>query len=108
MLTLALPWLCVVRYKDNVDNAKELFKSALINEAARSFQPPKPDAMHNVPPDNDDVDVQVCDDDNVFNMVNIGSPGQDIESRVSTALNTTTLGDLADKAFKEWISLKVD
>ncbi len=91
MLMLALPWLCAVEYKDNVDNAKELFKSALIDEAARSFQPPELDAMHNVPPNNDDVDVQVCDDDDVLNMVNIGSPGRDIESKTSTALNTTTL-----------------
>jgi len=70
MLTLALPWLCAARYKDNVDNAKEFFKSALIDEATRSFRPPEPDA----PPDNDDIDVQVCDDDDVFNMVNVGSP----------------------------------
>jgi hypothetical protein len=25
MLMLALPWLCATKYKDNVDNAKELF-----------------------------------------------------------------------------------
>jgi hypothetical protein len=108
MLTLALPWLCAAGYKDNVDNAKEFFMFVLVNEAVRSFRPPKLDAMHNVSPDNNDIAVQVCDDDDVFDMVNIGSPGQDIESRVSAALNTTTPGDLADKAFKEWISLKVD
>ncbi|CAN5967500.1 unnamed protein product [Sphagnum jensenii] len=74
MLTQALPWLCAVGYKDNVDNAKELFKSALVDEATRSFQPPKLDMMRNVPFNDDDVDVQVCDDDNVFGMVNVGSP----------------------------------
>jgi hypothetical protein len=37
MLTLALPWLCAAGYKDNVDNAKELFKSALVDEATHSF-----------------------------------------------------------------------
>jgi hypothetical protein len=41
-------------------------------------------------------------------MVNIGSPGQDIESEANATLNTTTLSDLANEAFKEWISLKVD
>jgi len=74
MLTLALPWLCAAGYKDNVDNAKELFKSALVDEATRSFRPPEPDAMCNVPLDDDDIDVQVCDDDDVFGMVNVGSP----------------------------------
>jgi hypothetical protein len=64
--------------------------------------------MRNVPLDDDDVDVQVCDDDNVYGMVNIGSLSQDIESRESATLNTTTLSDLADEAFKEWILLKVD
>ncbi len=58
--------------------------------------------------DNDDIDVQVCDDDDVFGMVNVASPGQDIESRASAALNTTTPSDLANEAFKEWILLKVD
>ncbi len=44
----------------------------------------------------------------MFGMVNVGSPGQDIESGASTTLNTTMSNDLANKAFKEWISLKVD
>jgi hypothetical protein len=74
MLTLALPWLCATGYKDNVDNAKELFKSALVDEATCSFQPSEPDTMCNVPLDDDDIDVQVCDDDDVFGMVNVGSP----------------------------------
>jgi hypothetical protein len=108
MLTMALPWLCAAGYKDNVNNAKELFKSAFVDEATRSFQPPEPDAMRNVPHDDDDVDVQVCDDDDVFGMVNVGSPSQDIESRASDALNTMTPNDLANEAFKEWILLKVD
>jgi len=108
MLTLALPWLCVVGYKDNVDNAKELFKSALVDEATCSFRPPKLDAMRNVSLDDDDVDVQVCDDDDVFSMVNVGSPSQDIESKANVVLNTTTPSDLVNKAFKEWILLKVD
>jgi len=30
--------------------------------------------MCNVPLDDDDIDVQVCDDDDVFDMVNVGSP----------------------------------
>jgi len=107
MLTLALPWLCAAGYKDNVDNAKELFKSVLVDEATRSFQPPEPDAMRNVPL-NDDVDVQVCDDDDVFGMVNVGSLSHDIESKASVALNIATLSDLANEAFKEWILLKVD
>ncbi len=41
-------------------------------------------------------------------MVNVGSLGQDIKSRANVILDTTTLGDLANEAFKEWISLKVD
>ncbi len=108
MLTLALPWLCAAGYKDNVDNAKELFKFALVDEATRSFRPLEPDAMCNVALDDDDIDVQVCDDDDVFGMVNVGSPSQDIESRASAALNTATPSDLANEAFKEWILLKVD
>jgi len=108
MLTLALPWLCAAGYKDNVDNVKELFKSALVDKATHSFQPPELDAMHNVPLDDDDVDVQVCDDDDVFGMVNVGSPSQDIESRVNTTLNITIPSDLTNEAFKEWILLKVD
>jgi hypothetical protein len=74
MLTLALPWLCVAGYKDNVDNAKELFKSVLVDEATHSFWPPELDTMRNVLLDDNDVDVQVCNDDDVFNMVNVGSP----------------------------------
>jgi hypothetical protein len=108
MLTLALPWLCAAGYKDNVDNAKELFKSALVHEATRSFRPPKPDAMCNVPLNDDDIDVQVCDNDDVFCMVNVGSPNQDIESRTSATLNIATPSDLANEAFKELILLKVD
>ena len=105
-----LPWLCAGWYKDDVDNAKELFKSALVDEATRLFQPPEPNATPNTPHDDDDdnVDVQVCDDDNVLGMVNISSPSQDIEGGDSAALDTTILVDLANKAFKEWISLKVD
>jgi len=57
MLTLALPWLCATRYKDNVDNAKELFKSVLVDEATHSFQRPEPNVMCNVPLNDDDVDV---------------------------------------------------
>jgi hypothetical protein len=64
--------------------------------------------MRNVALDDDDVDVQVCNDDNVFGMVNVGSLGQDIESRVSIILNTMTPNDLANEAFKEWILLKMD
>jgi hypothetical protein len=113
MLTLALPWLCVADYKDNVDNAKELFKSALIDKATRLFRPPELDATPNTPPDNDDnnVDVQVCDNEDVFNMVNVGSPSQDIEERnerCSQHDDMTTPSDLANEAFKEWILLKVD
>ncbi len=107
MLMLALPWLCAVGYKDNVDNAKELFKSALVDEATRLFQPPESNGTPNMPLDND-VDVKVCDNDNVFDTVNIGSPGQDIESGANVVLDMTTSSDLANEAFKEWISLKVD
>jgi hypothetical protein len=96
------------RVKDNVDNAKELFKSTLVDEATHSFRPPEPNVMRNVPLDDDDIDVQVCNDDDVFGMVNVGSPSQDIESRVSAAFNTATPSDLANEAFKEWILLKVD
>jgi len=101
MLTLALPWLCAVEYKDNVDNAKNFFKFAVVDEATRSFRPPEPDAMHNVSFDDDDVDVQVCDNDDVFDMVNVGSPSQDIENRTNAILNIATPSDLANKAFKE-------
>jgi hypothetical protein len=58
--------------------------------------------------DYDDIDVQICDDDNVFDMVNVGSLGQDIKSRTSAVLNMARLGDLTNEAFKESISLKVD
>ncbi|CAK9861089.1 unnamed protein product [Sphagnum jensenii] len=37
--------------------------------------------MRNVPPNDDDIDVQVCDDDDVFDMVNNGLLGQDIETK---------------------------
>ncbi|CAK9237295.1 unnamed protein product [Sphagnum troendelagicum] len=47
--------------------------------------------MRNVPLDDNNIDVQVCDNDDVFSMVNVGLPGQDIESKTSTALNTVTL-----------------
>ncbi len=58
MLMLALPWLCTVGYKDDINNPKELFKSALVDEAMRLFRPPEPDAMPNTSPDDyDDVDV---------------------------------------------------
>jgi hypothetical protein len=109
MLTLAMLWLCEVGNKDDVENAKELFKFVLVSEATCSFQPLEPNATPIVPPHaNDDVDVHVYDDDNVFDMVNVSLPSQDIESGVSSALDTVTLGDLANKALKEWISLKVD
>ncbi len=78
--------------------------TTLIDKATHSFWPPKPDA----PPDNDNIDVQVCDDDDMLNMVNVGSPGQDIKSGASSALDTMMPNDLANEAFKEWISLKVD
>jgi hypothetical protein len=35
-------------------------------------------------------------------------PDQDIESKMNIILNTATPGDLANEAFKEWTSLKVD
>ncbi len=107
MLTLAVPWLCAAGYKDDVDNAKELFKLALVDEAMRSFRPPKSNKIPNAPLD-DDVDVEVCDDDDVFGMVNVGSLGQNIESEVNAIFDTATSGDLANEAFKEWILLKVD
>jgi hypothetical protein len=44
----------------------------------------------------------------MFSMVNVDSPGWDIESGVSVTLDMAMLGDLASEAFKEWISLKVD
>ncbi len=108
MLTLALPWLCAAKYKDNIDNAKELFKYALNDKAMHSFQQPEPNTMPNVSLNDDDVDVQVCDNADMFGMVNISLPDQDIESKMSIILNTATPGDLANGAFKEWTSLKVD
>ncbi|CAM6019382.1 unnamed protein product [Sphagnum balticum] len=51
---------------------------------------------------------QVCDDDDMFDMVNIGSPSQDIKSGANTTLDMAMLGDLVNEAFKEWILLKVD
>ncbi len=110
MFTLALPWLCAAGYKDDVDNPKELFKSALIDEAMRLFRPLELDTTHNTPLDdnNDNVDVHVCDDDDVFGMVNVGSHDQDIENVASAVLDTMMSGDLANKAFKEWILMKVD
>jgi hypothetical protein len=58
MLMLALLWLGVVGYKDDIDNAKELFKSTFVDESTHSFQPPEPDVMPTVSPDDDDdIDV---------------------------------------------------
>jgi hypothetical protein len=101
-------WLCVAEYKDDIDNAKELFISAFVDKATRSFRPPKPNMTPNVLLDDDNIDVQVCDDDDMFGMVNVNSPSQDIESKASTDLNIMTSNDLANEAFKEWISFKVD
>lgn len=36
MLTLALSWLYVAEYKDDIDNAKELFKSTFVDEATQA------------------------------------------------------------------------
>ncbi|CAK9882610.1 unnamed protein product [Sphagnum jensenii] len=41
-------------------------------------------------------------------MVNVDLPSQDIENGTSTTLDTMTPADLANEAFNEWISLKVD
>jgi hypothetical protein len=98
MLMLALSWLCAIRYKDDVDNAKELFKFAFVDEATRSFQPPELDMMLNMP----------FDDDNMFGMVNVRSLSQVIENKTNVAFDTASPSDLANKAFTEWISLKVD
>ncbi len=57
MLTLALLWLYAVGYKDNINNAKELFKSTLVDEAMRSFRPPKPNMTPNVLPNDDNINV---------------------------------------------------
>lgn len=108
MLMLALLWLCATRYKDNVDSAKELFKSVFVDEATCSFRPPKLNTTPNARPADNDVDVRVCDDDNVFRMVNVDSLGQDIKSGASAALDMATPGDVVNEGFKEWISLKVD
>ncbi|CAK9857763.1 unnamed protein product [Sphagnum jensenii] len=109
LLTLALSGLCVTGYKDNVDNGKELFKFAIIDEATRSFQPLELDMTPNVlPDDNNDIDVQVCDHEDTFGMVNVNFPSQDIKNGMNATLDTTTLDDLANEAFKEWILLKVD
>jgi hypothetical protein len=64
--------------------------------------------MHSVLPDDNDIDVQVYDNDDVFGMVNVGLCGEDIESKANTVLNPTTPNDLVNEAFKEWILLKVD
>jgi hypothetical protein len=56
MLTFALLWLWVANYKDNIDNAKELFKSSFVDKATCSFSPPEFDAMPNMPPDDNDND----------------------------------------------------
>ena len=77
------------------------FKSALVDEATRLSQPPEPDATPNAPHHHHDDDVQVCDDDDVFGMVGVGSPGQDIESGQSAALDTATPTDMANMIFKE-------
>ncbi len=37
MLTLALSWLYVAEYKDDIDNAKELFKSTFVDEATQAW-----------------------------------------------------------------------
>lgn len=110
MLTLPMSWLCVTGYKDDVDNAKELFKFALVNKATLSFRPPEPDVTSNtLPNDNDnDIDVQICGDDDMFSMVNVDSASQDIKSGASVVLDITTPSDLTNEAFKEWILLKVD
>jgi hypothetical protein len=44
----------------------------------------------------------------MFGMVNVSSPNQDIDNGTSTTFDTATPGDLANEAFKEWTSLKVD
>ncbi len=95
MLMLALPWLCAIGYKDDVDNAKEFFKSVLVDEATCSFQPPELDMMRNVP----------FDDDNMFGMVNVRSLSQVIENKANVAFDTASPSDLVNKAFTEWISL---
>jgi hypothetical protein len=105
---LALLWLCATGYKDNVDNAKELFKSVFVDEATCSFRPPKLNITPNARPADNDVDVHVCDDDDVFRMVNVDSFDQDIKSGANAVLDMATPGDVVNEGFKEWISLKVD
>jgi hypothetical protein len=41
-------------------------------------------------------------------MVNVGLLSHDIKNNANVALDTTTLTDLANKAFNKWILLKVD
>ncbi|CAN5969792.1 unnamed protein product [Sphagnum jensenii] len=57
----------------DVDNAKELFKSAFVDEATHLFRPPELDTTPNATLNNDDDndDVEVCDDDDVFGMVKV-------------------------------------
>ncbi|CAK9875190.1 unnamed protein product [Sphagnum jensenii] len=57
----------------DVDNAKELFKSAFVDEATHLFRPPELDTTLNATPNNDDdnADVEVCDNDDVFGMVKV-------------------------------------
>jgi hypothetical protein len=65
--------------------------------------------MLNVSPNDDDnVDVHVCDNDDMFGMVNICSPDQDIKTGANPTLDMATLSDLANEAFKGWNSLKVN
>ncbi len=71
MLMSALPWLCAAGY--DVDDAKELFKSAFVDEGTHLFRPPELDTTPNATPNNDDdnADVEVCDDDDVFGMIKV-------------------------------------
>jgi hypothetical protein len=71
MLMLALPWLCAIGY--DIDNSKELFKSALVDEATHLLRPPKLDTTPNTTRNNDDdnANVKVCDNDDVFGMVKV-------------------------------------
>ncbi|CAK9223701.1 unnamed protein product [Sphagnum troendelagicum] len=65
-------WDHLPKVKD-VDNAKELFKSAFVDEATHLFRPPELDTTLNAMPNNDDdnADVEVCDNDDVFGMVKV-------------------------------------
>ncbi|CAM6070986.1 unnamed protein product [Sphagnum tenellum] len=99
LLTLALSWLCVTEYKDNVDNGKELFKFVFIDEAMHLFRPPELNIMPNALPDDDnDIDVQVCDHEDMFGMVNVNFLGQDIKNAMNAALDMATPSDLANEA----------